>query len=186
MYSPPDGPQEFFSLLVHGSEVLADLLDCHALNRGCPDHLGCPPDVLCDLPEGCPVFPYHHTGLLSLDKDFAGVSIKINIGDTGIFSNHGTDVNDSLFGVLQHVRPDHDPFPEISCEDLDKVCLVRELLGVISIDDQFRSLELNLRDGDTFWDLLVDLVLELFEPLFNKHQNLPKKVFMRGGPGSAL
>ncbi|OPZ41778.1 MAG: hypothetical protein BWY93_02179 [Euryarchaeota archaeon ADurb.BinA087] len=130
-----------------------------------------------DLAERCTVLADDDTRFLSLDEHLTGIRIKEDIGDPCIFCNHLTDLKHCPFGILKHIRPDNDTFPQVPRQDLDQVGLIGKPLGVIGIDDQLGPFKLHFRDGDTRRYSLIDLILQFFQPIFNKHPISPKKKY---------
>ena len=78
----PDSAQELFTLLVDRAQVLTYLFYGTALNGGGADNLGCPSDMLGNLPQRDPIFPDNDTGFFSFYQDFPGIRVEKNIGNT--------------------------------------------------------------------------------------------------------
>ncbi len=172
---PADRAKEVLALVVDRAQILPDLLDRLALDRRRAHDLRRPADLLRDLAERRPVLTDHDAGLLGLDQDLARVGIEEEIRDPGILGDHGPDLGRGAFGVLEHGRSDHDPLPEVPGQRLDQVRLVCEPLRVVGVDDEFRPLELDLRDGDALGHFAIDLIFEISEPFFNSHIVVLKK-----------
>ena len=177
---PPDGPEELFAILVHGTEVLADLLDRGTLDRGGSHDLGGPPDMAGDVPQRCPVLADHHAGLFCLDQHFTGICIKKDVRDTGSLRDHGLDLIVRLLGIFENGWPHHNPLAKVAGKDLDQVRFIGKPFRVFSVNDQFGSFKLDLCHRDALGHFLVNLVFELFEPFFNQHKKVVLKKLCTG------
>jgi len=62
------------------------------LDRGRPNDLGGPADLLGDLPERRAAATDHHAGLLGLDDDLAGVLVEVEVGHAGLLRDHRPDL----------------------------------------------------------------------------------------------
>ena len=69
------------------------------------------------------------------------------------------------------VRPDGDALSELGGQFADQVAVLRELLRIARVDDQFRPLVLHVGDRDVVGDLADDLRLQVLElPLYCAHE----------------
>ena len=58
------------------------------------------------------------------------------------------------------VAPDHNPFPKVAGKCLDQVGFIGKTFWIVRIDDEFRSLEFNLRNRNAVGHFLIDLILD--------------------------
>ncbi len=169
MDAAPDLSEEHFPLILNRAEIGTDLLDRRTLDGRCPDDLGRPADLFCDLPEGCPVLPDDNTRFLSLDQHLAGLRVKEDLGDPCVLRHNRPDLLRRPLRVFKDIRAHDYTFPEIPCQYLYQVRLVGELFRIIGIYDELGTLELDVRDRNPARNNPVNLLLELLEFIFNNH-----------------
>ena len=169
---PADGPQELLPFLVDGPEILTDLLNRGTLNRGCPDNLGCPPDMAGDIPECRPVLADDNPGLFCFDQYFTGICIKKDVGDSSCLRDNGLDLVVRFLGIFQYCRPYYNPLAQVAGKDFNQISFIRKPFRIVSIYDQLGSFELDLRHRNAMGHFLVNLIFELFEPFFNQHKKV--------------
>jgi len=99
------------------------------------------------------------------------------VGEDCLFGHDLLDLYYGRFRICQYlqVRPDHHSFAKLFGEVPYDLAVISHLLGVIGVDDQLRTLELQPRDVDVRGQFALNLAFELKKYFFYRQYYTSKK-----------
>ena len=111
---------------------------------------------------------YNQARLFRLDLHLSGLAVKVIVGENRFLGHNLLNLGYGNFRFCQYLQvwAHHHALPELLGQVTYDIAVVRQLLGVVGINDQLRTLEFQPRDIDVRRQLALHLAFELKKYFF--------------------